>query len=189
MWSGLSAATRRQRDNIFLHVLETGGGQPFAKITAKHIADGRERRAGTPAQARNFLDAMRALFKWAAAAEHVKTDPTLGVENPPRKAGGGFLPWTEDHVTAYERRWPIGSRQRVWVDLLLYTGLRRGDAVRFGRQHVRDGLVPRHNDFDWLGPGQSSSGRHRGSTSSSMLRAVLGLRLMTPARSSVSTIW
>jgi hypothetical protein len=24
--------------------------------------------------------------------------------------------------------------------ILLYTGLRRGDAVRFGRQHVRDGV-------------------------------------------------
>ena len=29
--------------------------------------------------------------------------------------------------------WPIGTRQRVWLDVLLYTGLRRGDAVRLGR--------------------------------------------------------
>ena len=28
----------------------------------------------------------------------------------------------------------------MWLDVLLYTGLRRGDAVRFGRQHVRDGI-------------------------------------------------
>ena len=28
----------------------------------------------------------------------------------------------------------------MWRDVLLYTGLRRGDAVRFGRQHVRDGV-------------------------------------------------
>lgn len=48
------------------------------------------------------------------------------------------FPGTEEHVAAYERRWPIGTRQRVWLDVLLYTGLRRGDAVRFGRQHVRD---------------------------------------------------
>ena len=38
-------------------------------------------------------------------------------------------------------RWPIGTRQRVWLDVLIYTGLRRGDAVRFGRQHVRDGIA------------------------------------------------
>ena len=43
-------------------------------------------------------------------------------------------------MATYERRWQIGTRQRVWLDVLLYTGLRRGDAVRFGRQHVRDGV-------------------------------------------------
>jgi integrase len=29
----------------------------------------------------------------------------------------------------------------VWLDVLLYTGLRRGDAVRLGRPHVRDGIA------------------------------------------------
>ena len=28
-----------------------------------------------------------------------------------------------------------------WLDVLLYTGLRRGDAVRLGRPHVRDGVA------------------------------------------------
>ena len=71
----------------------------------------------------------------------VKADPTTGVKNPPRKKGPGFRPWTEEDVAAYEKRWPIGTRQRVWLDVLLYTGLRRGDAVRLGRQHVRDGVA------------------------------------------------
>jgi integrase len=66
---------------------------------------------------------------------------TIGVENPSRKKGDGFRPWTEDDVLAYETRWPVGTRQRVWLDALLYTGLRRGDAVRLGRPHVRDGIA------------------------------------------------
>jgi integrase len=48
--------------------------------------------------------------------------------------------WTEDHVAAFQKRWPLGTRQRVWLDVLLYTGLRRGDAVRFGRPHIRNGV-------------------------------------------------
>lgn len=140
VWLALSAATRRQRDNIFVHVLETAGRQSYAKITKATILAGRERRAATPAQARNFLDAMRGLFRWAESAGHIKHDPTAGVANPPRKKGDGFIPWTEADVEAYQRRWPIGTRQRVWLDVLLYTGLRRGDAVRFGRQHVRNGI-------------------------------------------------
>ena len=41
----------------------------------------------------------------------------------------------------YDKRWPIGTRERVWRDVLFYTGLRRGDAVRLGRQHVRNGVA------------------------------------------------
>jgi hypothetical protein len=140
-WSGFSAATRRHRDNIFRHVLESAGQQPYAKITTQTIMAGRDRRAKTPAQARNFLDAMRGVFKWALNARLVKIDPTAGVDSPARKKGDGFIPWTEEHVEKYEDRWPLGTRQRVWLDVLLYTGLRRGDAVRLGRQHVKDSIA------------------------------------------------
>ena len=140
-WTNLSLATRRQRENIFAHVLETAGKQPFAKITTTVIMAGRDRRANTPAQARNFLDAMRGLFRWAVKAKLVKSDPTVGVDNPPRPKNGGFEVWTEEDVAAYETRWPIGTRQRVWLDVLLFTGLRRGDAVCIGRQHVRNGVA------------------------------------------------
>jgi integrase len=40
-----------------------------------------------------------------------------------------------------EARWPIGTRERLALAILLYTGLRRGDAAMLGRQHVRDGII------------------------------------------------
>lgn len=140
-WASLSAATRRQRDNIFKGVIEMAGGESYARITTSTIEAGRDRRSKTPHQARHFLDAMRGLFRWAHKAGLVKADPTTGVKNLARKRTEGFIPWTEDHVVAYGARWPIGTRQRVWLDVLLYTGLRRGDAVRVGRQHVRSGSI------------------------------------------------
>jgi integrase len=123
-------------------VLKQAGYETAAAIRRTHIVAGRDRRAETPAQARNFLDAMRGLFRWALDASHVKADPTLGVANPARsKDSEGFPVWTEDDVARYEARWPIGTKERVWLDVLLYTGLRRGDAVKLGRQHVRDGVA------------------------------------------------
>src|SRR5262249_21244099 len=77
-WAALAATTRKQRENIFRHVIETAGDQPFAKIDTATIIAGRDRRASTPAQARNFLDAMRRVFKWAAEAKLVKHDPQSG---------------------------------------------------------------------------------------------------------------
>ncbi len=34
-----------------------------------------------------------------------------------------------------------GSRARLALTLLLYTGQRRGDVIRIGRQHIRDGVI------------------------------------------------
>jgi len=140
-WTGLSLATRRQRENIFKQVIATAGGTPYSQISQAAINAGRDRRRETPFQARHFLDSMRGLFAWAKQAGFVKTDPAAGVKYPTLKSGKGFPIWTEADVAAYEARWPLGTRQRVWLAVLLYTGFRRGDAVRFGRQHVRDGVA------------------------------------------------
>lgn len=140
-WTNLSDATKRQRENIFKHVVESAGTERADKFTEQTIVAGRERRAHTPAQARNFLDAMRGLFQWAFEAKHVRRDPTASVKNPKRKRGPGFKKWTEEQVEQYEARWPIGTKERAWLDVLLYTGLRRGDAVVIGRQHVRNGVA------------------------------------------------
>jgi integrase len=141
-WSELSSATRRQRENIFKHVMAAIGHERADRVTRTSVQAAVDRRSkATPAQARNFLDAMKGLYRWGHKAGHVAIDPTVGVETVAKAAGDGFAPWTEADVEAYERRWPHGTRERVWLHVLLYTGLRRGDAVRIGRQHVRDGVA------------------------------------------------
>lgn len=139
-WGALSAATRRQRENILKHVIATAGAQPFGQITRATILAGKDRRKDRPAAARHFLDTMRGLFAWAVEAEMIATDPTVGVKAP-AKTGDGHHTWTDDECAAYEARWPRGTRQRLAYDVLLYTGLRRGDAVTLGRQHVRNGVA------------------------------------------------
>lgn len=136
-WRDLSEATRRQRENIFENVVKESGDKPFRGVTRAAMVKSRDKRAATPAQARNFLDAMRGLFRWALEASHVPSDPTEGVKNPKRPKGAGFPVWTEEDVAKYEAKWPAGSKERVWLHVLLYTGLRRGDAVLAGRQHMR----------------------------------------------------
>jgi integrase len=140
-WAALSGATKRQRENIFQGVMQAAGTEKFRAVSKRAIIAGRDRRKDTPAQARNFLDAMRGLFRWALDAGHVKADPTAGIKNPKRPRGAGFKIWTEDDVERYEARWPVGTKERVWLDVLLYSGLRRGDAVELGPQHVRDGVA------------------------------------------------
>ena len=99
-WADLSLATRRNRENHFKKAIETAGHQPIGAITQAVVIAGRDRRAGTPAQARNFLDAMRGLFRWAKEAKHVTGDPTEAVRYPKRKKGPGFPVWTEADAAA-----------------------------------------------------------------------------------------
>jgi integrase len=108
-------------------------------VTRAKIIEGRERRKATPNQANNFIKSMRGLFHWAIDVEIANFDPTRDVKLLAVKTEG-FHVWTEDELTKFEARWPVGTRERLAFDLLLYTGLRRGDAVRLGRQHVKDGV-------------------------------------------------
>jgi integrase len=101
---------------------------PLAEIRKAQIVAGREQRAKAPSQANNYLDTLRALFKWAIAAELVKKDPTQGVENVARPKTEGFHPWTMDEVERFRARWPSGTRERRALEILLFTGLRRGEA-------------------------------------------------------------
>lgn len=117
-WRDLSMATRRQRENILKHVIATAGDQPFVRITEATIATGRDRRANTPFQARHFLDTMRGLFAWAEEVQLVKANPAAKVKYPTLKSGQGFPVWSEEEVSAYEARWPLGTRQRVWLAVL-----------------------------------------------------------------------
>ena len=139
-WSSLSLATRRQRENIFRKIIAAEGSTPFESVSRKDIIAGRDRRKATPAAARHFVETLRGLFQWALDAEHVEEDPTAGVKVKKPRTDGHHT-WTDAECDAYEARWPVGTRQRLAFDLLLYTGLRRGDVVRLGRQHIRNGVA------------------------------------------------
>ena len=143
-WSTLSNATRRQSENIYRAAIKTAGDVLLRDITVGTIKAGRERRAAAPHAANNFLKSMRRFFKWAADPEGgnlVAINPTIGVKLLKGKNKDGFHTWTNEEIERFENRWPIGTRERLALDLLLYTGLSRGDVVRLGRQHVSNGVI------------------------------------------------
>lgn len=140
-WGSLANATRRQRENIMHGVLKDAHDMPLSVVTRDAIIDGRERRAKTPSQANNFLNTMRALFAWALESRRVSKNPTEGVKIVKRPRTGGFRAWTEAEIDRFEAKWPIGSRERLAFTILLFTGLRRGDAAVLGRQHVSEGVI------------------------------------------------
>ena len=146
-WTDLAKSTRYKREKIMMRVLATAGNEPVSALNEAAIIAGRERRATTPASAQAFIDTLHGLFKWAVKAKLAASDPTTGVkvETPPKRKGG-YPPWTDEDMAKFEARWPRGSRERVMIDILTYTGLRIGDVSLLGRQHVRNGVIKIDNE-------------------------------------------
>lgn len=139
-WVTLSAGTRRQRSNIFKHVVAKNGEIEFSKIVAKHIRNRMDHMAKTPVQANNYLKAMNGLFQWAVKNNHVTSNPCEGVDRLPVKSNG-FPAWTIDEAMAFREVWKEGTMQRLAFELLLHVGSRRGDLTDLGRQHLRGDVL------------------------------------------------
>ena len=142
-WSEeLSAATRAQRHGLLKAMVEIAGHERADAITRRAIQEGMDRRKAKPHGANNWLKTMRGLFAWAVDSEMVPADPTRGVKlMSGANDRNGFHTWTEEEVARFEAHWPVGTRERLALDILLSTGLRRGDAARLGRPHVRNGIA------------------------------------------------
>jgi integrase len=93
-----------------------------------------------PFSARNWFKCVRAVMQHAVSVGLCKTDPTQGVKLPPVKSDG-IHAWSEAEIAQYEAHHAIGTKARLALALALYTGQRRGDLVRMGRQHIRNGAI------------------------------------------------
>lgn len=137
-YAKLSAETHRNREHVLRELAKIEF--PYADITRKDIKAGVDKRADRPNVANHFLKTARGLFKWALESDLIEVDPTEGVKSVTARTDGYHV-WTEEEVAQFEAHWPIGTRERLAMALMLYTGVRRGDAVRIGRQHIKNGLI------------------------------------------------
>jgi integrase len=116
------------------------GRLPYDQITAKAIRRLRDRRADRPNGANNMMKALKVLMKWAVEADYLDHNPAKDVPLI-EVHSEGYHTWTVDEVRQFEARHPVGSKARLALALMLYTGQRRSDIIRFGRQHVRGDIL------------------------------------------------
>ena len=121
---------------------ETFADFPVNRMTAKAVRVLRDRKADYPEAANMRIKAVRRVFKWALENEigNLTSNPTVDVSYF-RHSPQGHHTWTVEEVEQYEKRHPIGSKARLALALLLYTGTRRSDVVLLGRQHARGGWL------------------------------------------------
>jgi integrase len=139
-WANLSDATKATYRGIMERFRQDHGDKPVSMLERRHVREMHAARANTPAAANNLVRMIRILMRFAIDEEWRKDDPTLGIKML-KVSGDGFHCWTETEIETFEARWQIGTRERLAMALLLYTGQRRGDVIHMGRQHIAKGAI------------------------------------------------
>lgn len=148
MFKQLGAKTQKDRratlerfcNNVPKGSTAPDGEKPFDQLQAKHIRLRRDALVATPEAANTMLKAIKQVFKFAVQYEHLDRNPAADVE-PLKSKGDGYHSWTLEEIEKFESVHPVGSTARLALALALYTGQRRSDLVKFGKQHVRDGWL------------------------------------------------
>jgi len=138
-WRGLSASTQANYRNILERFRTVYGKHPARQLTSQHVKAIRDKGSERPGATRNLLKRLRSVYAFGLDRAIVSSNPIAGVKLP--REGKGFTAWDDQHIAQFTAFWPEGSRARLALAMLLYTGQRRSDVVRMGRQHVRDGLL------------------------------------------------
>jgi integrase len=107
---------------------------PRDKVAAYVHAIGAER----PGMANLTRSVLRKLLTHAVRIGYRNDNPVTEID---RYKLGTRHTWSEAELSAFEERWPLGTRERLAYALLLYTGQRGGDVVRMRRQDISDGAI------------------------------------------------
>jgi integrase len=115
------------------------GDKRVVMLKEEHI---RKMLSGIPKRTtrRHWLTAIRGLMSSAVPIMR-KDDPTAGIANIKLAPSKGHHSWTEDEIEQYRAHWPLGTQQRLVMEFALETASRRGEIIRLGPQHVRNGRV------------------------------------------------
>jgi integrase len=139
-WRALAAETQRTYRNILERFREAHGGKPVAGLERRHVRAMIDAKAEKPGAANKFRKVVCSLLQFAVDHEWRSDNPALRLKAI-KSGSEGFKTWSEEHIAQYEARHPLGSRARLALALLLYTGQRRADVVKMGRQHIKAGEI------------------------------------------------
>ena len=70
-----------------------------------------------------------------------KDDPTEDIPGIRLPKSKGHHTWTDEEIQQYRAHWPVGTQQRLVFEFALETSSRRGEVVRLGPQHVKNGRI------------------------------------------------
>lgn len=94
------------------------------------------REVGGRVAALSLHKQLKRFFDHAIKLKLIVVNPAKLAEGV-KQAKGGFHSWDEEEIAQYRERHPLGTKARLYAEIILWTWQRRGDAHRFGPKHVK----------------------------------------------------
>lgn len=111
----------------------------LARKVEKRIVGKRE--VGGATAAARFKDELTRLFDYAIRLRWRTDNPAAHAELAARPKRIGFHSWSDDEIAAFQKKHSLGTKPRLAMEIMLWTGLRRSDVVKLGPQHLKGGRI------------------------------------------------
>lgn len=108
---------------------------------AKKVTNERGRLVGGPQASLSLRKQLRRLFAYAKRLEWISENPVDDAERIAAPKTGGFYSWTEADIAQYQAHHLLGTKARLALEIMLWTGQRRGDARLLGADHMKAGEI------------------------------------------------
>lgn len=135
----IAPETRRTQWAILQRFRDEHGDKRIATLRREHVVAILSSKKPYPR--RNWIKAVRPLMQFAISIGLIDTDPTADIKTSMRTKGEGFPTWGDAEIATFRGYHALGTRARLAFELLLCTVQRRGDVIRMGPQHAKDGLL------------------------------------------------
>jgi integrase len=138
-WDGLTDGTRKARRRYIERFRAEHGNKRVAMLGQRHLEQMLSEIVN-PFARKEWLVAIKGLMKSAVPTMR-QDDPAKGIPNIKLPKSKGHHTWSDDEIRQYRDHWPLGTQQRLVFEFALETASRRGEVVRLGPQHVKNGRI------------------------------------------------
>lgn len=139
-YQDLRETSKKSKRLIIEKIRVAYGDKRLVTLAPKHVQAIINNMSDKPQAANRYLSVLRQILDHSILLGFIQRNPTIGVKGYSKKTSG-IHTWDEHEVHLFEETFPIGTKQRLAFDLMLYTGQRRGDITTMGWQHISNGLL------------------------------------------------
>lgn len=137
---GLKPSTREIYRGILERFRAEHGHRLVREMKREHANAIIGKMSATPVAANNLKSLLATVCDFGVDIGMMNQSVWRGIKSY-KITGDGFHAWSASEIAQFEKAHPVGTKPRLAFTLLLYTGQRRGDVIRMGWQHVKDGRL------------------------------------------------